>query len=524
MTKKLLSVLVILTLVLGLTAAFALESSAASIALIYESATDPVIDGVVDSEGYRLVCETGADPTGNLKTWEGCTVDDTMQLYACWKGDYLYLAVKVVCNGDHVAYKNDAAGGTHYIFNAHHMMTCVCPGDPYQEVYKGGNEDGSWDWSELYNASYVWEWTIINPSQETDSDIADHFRNMSAQEGFEYKVTTADGYDTYEQKIPLSKIVNSLQPNGVKAEVGSLFGFGFQMGLSDWGDGYTDETFEDYVYFSDYFTGAKYINGMAYCKLASDLEKDPSDTPEEPAAPEAIDEQYDIFPQLDGLWVATPHDEATVTVTYSQGTTVIGGSISGKWPSASATLPKTIYIGEGTSLVYDFSFDVGTTSIRVNDQKFLHDLIPDAPIESGSGDLQPGTYSGAITYDQLVELLGADENGLVRIDSFTIYSVNGAEITFNTFKFDPSYVPPVVEPDVSEPETDDSSEPEAVDPSEPADESTPTTNDSSAPTTSDDASEEKGGNTGLIIGIAIAVVVVIAIVVVVVVVSKKKKA
>lgn len=518
MTKKLLSVLVILTLVLGLTAAFALESSAASIALIYESATDPVIDGVVDSEGYRLVCETGADPTGNLKTWEGCTVDDTMQLYACWKGDYLYLAVKVVCNGDHVAYMDNAS--EHFIFNAHYMMTCMCPGDPYQEVYKGDNEDGTWTWTALYNASHVWEWTIINPSQESTSDIDNHFRNMSAQEGFEYKVTTADGYDTYEQKIPLSKVVNSTQAGGIKGEVGSLFGLGFMIGLTDVGTGYVAT--DDEVYFSDYFTGDKYINGMAYCKLASDIEKDPSDIPAEPAAPEAIDEQYDIFPQLDGLWVATPHDEATVTVTYSQGTTVIGGSISGKWPSASATLPKTIYLGEGTSLVYDFSFDVGTTSIRVNDQKELHKLIPDAPIESGSGDLQPGTYSGAISYEQLVELLGADENGLVRIDSFTIYSVNGAEITFNTFKFDPSYVPPVVEPEVSEPET--SEEPSTVPSEDPSEDESVPANDSSAPTTSDDASEEKGGNTGLIIGIVVAVVVVVAIVVVVVVVSKKKKA
>lgn len=522
MTKKLLSILLMLTLVLGLTAAFTLESSAASIALIYESATDPVIDGVVDTEGYRLICETGSDPTGNLKTWEGCTVDDTMQLYACWKGDYLYLAVKVVCNGEHVAYKNDAAGGTHYIFNAHHMMSCICPGDPYQEIYKGDNEDGTWSWGALYDAQHVWEWTIINPSQDTDSDIADHFRNMSAQEGFEYKVATADGYDIYEQKIPLSKVVNGTQTGGIKGEVGSLFGFGFQIGLTDWGDGYTDETYEDYVYFSDYFTGDKYINGMAYCKLASDIDHSNDPDTSEPEAPTAIDEQYDIFPQLDGLWTKTDSNGSVIDITYSAGTTVISGSTTGTYPSAVANFPKTVYIGQGTSLVYDLSFEVGKTSIRLNGQNYVHTLMSDN-LETSTQDLLAGSYSGAITYEQLVELLGADENGLVAITDMTVFTVDGAEITFNTFKFDPAYVPPTTDnsDDVSVP-ADDSSEP-ADDSSEPADDSSaPATDDSSAPATSDDASEEKDGNNGLIIGIVVAVVVIAAIVVFVVL--KKKKA
>ncbi len=70
---------------------------------------------------------------------------------------------------------------------------------------------------------------------------------------------------------------------------------------------------------------------------------------------------------------------------------------------------------------------------------------------------------------------------------------------------------------------DDSSEP-ADDSSEPADDSSvPATDDSSAPATSDDASEEKGANTGLIIGVVAGVVAVVAIVVVVVIVVKKKK-
>ena len=518
--KKLLSILITLTLVLGLTAAFAFESSAAGIVSIYEAAKDPVVDGKIDSEGYRLICKTGDDATGYLKTWEGCTVDDSMELWACWKGDFLYIAVKVVCNGEHVAYMDNA--GEHYIFNAHHLMTCICPDDPYKNCYVGDNEDGSWSWGGLYNKQFIYEWTIINPSQDTDSDIADHFCGMSGLEGFEYKVVTEGGFDVYEQKIPLSKMTTSEAPNGVKGQVGSLFGFGFQLGLTDWGTGYTDETYQDYVYYSEYFTGAKKVVGMAYCKLVSDIEKEPSqeESTEEPAAPEAMDTVCDIFPTLDGLWTKTDHDGASVNIEYSQGKTVINGSVSGTWPSATANFPTTLYVGEGTYLVYDFSFESGTTSIRFNADRAIHTLIPDAPLESGSDDLQPGEYSGAISYEQLAELMGTNEDGLVVINGFTVYSVNGAEITFNTFKLDPAYVPPVVE-DPDDESLPAESETESETESEPEDESVPATDDSTGDTSAP-AGEEDGGNTGLIIGIVAGVVAIVAIVVVVVILKKKK--
>ncbi|MBQ3597884.1 MAG: hypothetical protein II987_01325 [Clostridia bacterium] len=521
--KKLLSILITLTLVLGLTAAFAFESSAAGIVSIYEAAKDPVVDGVVDSEGYRLVCKTGDDPTGYLNTWEGCTVDDTMELWACWKGDFLYIAIKVVCNGEHVAYMNNAS--EHFIFNAHHLMTCICPDDPYKDCYVGDNEDGSWSWGGLYNKQFIYEWTIINPSQETESDIADHFCGMSGLEGFEYKVVTDGGYDVYEQKIPLSKMTTSEAPNGVKGQVGSLFGFGFQIGLSDYGNGYAnageERDYDDYVFYSDYFTGAKKVVGMSYCKLVSDIAKDPAqeESTTEPEAPTALDTVCDIFPTLDGLWTKTDHDGASVNIEYSQGKTVVNGSVSGTWPSATANFPTTLYVGEGTYLVYDFSFESGTTSLRFNADRAIHTLIPDAPLESGSDDLQPGEYSGAISYEQLAELMGTNEDGLVVINGFTVYSVNGAEITFNTFKLDPAYVPPVVEPGDESVPVDES---EPADESEPEDESVPTTESTPVVEDSTPADDSDGGNTGLIIGIVAGVVAIIAIVVVVVILKKKK--
>ncbi len=245
------------------------------------------------------------------------------------------------------------------------------------------------------------------------------------------------------------------------------------------------------------------------------------------AKPEALEGKFDIFDNCKSIWAKTPVNEAEITIETTDGVTVVGGSVTNTWPWADAVLPTPLLIGEGTYLVYDLSFDVGKTSLRINGgEHYLHSFMSTTNIEGGTGDLLPGEYKGYISYEQLVELVGANEEGLVEITQFTVFSCDGAVITFNTFEFDSEYVPSET-PDVSDPETstpaDDSSEP-ADDSSEPADESSaPATNDSSAPDTSDDASEEKGGNTGLIIGIVAGVVAVVAIVVVVVVVSKKKK-
>ncbi len=244
------------------------------------------------------------------------------------------------------------------------------------------------------------------------------------------------------------------------------------------------------------------------------------------AKPEALEGKFDIFDNCKSIWAKTPVNEAEITIETTDGVTVVGGSVAGTWPWADAVLPTPLLIGEGTYLVYDLSFDVGKTSLRINGgEYYLHSFMSTDNIESGTGDLLAGSYKGAISYEQLVELVGANEEGLVEITQFTVFSCDGAVITFNTFEFDSEYVP-TEEPEVSEPETstpaDDSSEP-ADDSSEPADES-------SAPATSEDDSSEPTSDektnvpaTGLIIGIVVGVVAVVAIIVVVVIVAKKKK-
>lgn len=248
------------------------------------------------------------------------------------------------------------------------------------------------------------------------------------------------------------------------------------------------------------------------------------EAPEVPVVPGALEEKFDIFENCKDLWVKTPVNSSNITIETADGVTVVGGSAAGDYPWADATLPVPVLLGQGAYLVYDLTFDVGSTSLRANEIAF-HQLFKGASIQAGSNDLLPGTYKGAVSYDELAELLGTNEEGLVEINKLTVFSVAGAEITFNAFAFDPSYVPEET-PDVSEPETstpaDDSSEP-ADDSSEPADES-------SAPATSEDDSSEPTSDektnvpaTGVIIGIVVGVVAVVAVVVIIIVVAKKKK-
>ncbi len=514
--KKLLSIILMLTLLVGLTVSIPLESSAeGTIVLIYESETAPVVDGSVDA-AYRQIATSSNDPTGNIVRNEGCTVDDYMEVYACWNGDSLYLLLKVTCNDPHVAYMDNAS--EHFIFNAHYLMTALCPDNPYKDIYKGDQEDGTWTWGGLYTAQLVYEWTIINPSQDSESDIADHFLSMSSTEGFEYKVVTDGGFDYYEQKIPLESLKTGKVANGVPAEVGSLFGFAFLVGLSDFGTGYAPTTFTDKVYLSDYFTGDKYIQGMAYCKLASDLNNDDNNETSKEEKPSAITATYDLFPAITN-WKNADVNGTSVVYSYSKGVSTFSGSVAGTYPSTTGTLDKTIYLAEGTYLVYDMNVDTGSVSFRLNGSTQINTLISDN-IEAGTDNLLAGEYTGYITYEDLAALLGTTDDGLVAITDVTVFSVDGATCTINTFEFDPSYVPsedpdPSEEPDISE---EPSEEPDISE--EPSEE--PTVSADPSEEVSDTSAPVENGGSLTWLWIVIAVVVIAAAVAAFLIIKKKK--
>ena len=142
-------------------------------------------------------------------------------------------------------------------------------------------------------------------------------------------------------------------------------------------------------------------------------------------------------------------------------------------------------------------------------------------LEEGSGDMMPGTYSGAITFDSLSELLGTDENGFVRIESMTVFSVDGASINVKAFDLIMNYTAPeesdIFVPDESDPseEPEESEEPSV---SVPASESEQTSDISD---TSGASESGKGGIGAWVWAIVIAAVAAAAVVVVVII--KKKK-
>ncbi len=234
--------------------------------IIYKTAVAPEIDGNLD-DCYELV----ADTVFNSELFiidTAPSVENDVEFYACWDNEYLYIFVKAVCNEPHIAYMDDDS--EHYIFNAHYMMTAICPEDPTQSKYTGtADEDGGWEWGPLSSANYMYEWTVIEDSNNGDNVISDHFGKISEKSGFEFCVKSADGFDCYEQRIPLKQLTTSAVKDGVKPTVGETFGFGFAVGFTDVGTGYAENP--DVVNFSDYFRPKKVVNNLMVFELDSNL-------------------------------------------------------------------------------------------------------------------------------------------------------------------------------------------------------------------------------------------------------------
>ncbi|MBP5231753.1 MAG: hypothetical protein ILO68_08475 [Clostridia bacterium] len=440
--KRILTLLLMTALVfataVSMFAAFRTESEAlGDVLLIYDTKDEIVIDGKKDL-GYNLISYNGDKKDGNWVPNTDLEVDGKAYLYACWDTNNLYLYIEVPCNEEHSSYMDNAS--QHYIFNGHHAMWALLPDNPYQDKYYGDLDDGRYNWSTLYNAAFMYEWSTICDSRTGETVVTDHFKDLTTKSNFKC-VCLADGKkDTYEVQIPLKDVVTKDTPDGIPAEEGSLFGFGFRLGLIDTGtegvngDGYADDSMWEYrqnVQYSDYFTGSKFPQGLAYAKLAASVTE-----------PKKIKRKYEVFPSAAGQWKNEDNGGATCTVKVSKSVATISGSTEGTWPRAYVEYEAPLLVDPKKAyLVYNFDVDKGAFSIRFNGDDELSEFITDN-LDPGSNDILPGHYEGYIPFSAIGEKFGLNDKGYYQINSLDVFSVNGSKTTVTLFNIDPTYEPP----------------------------------------------------------------------------------
>ncbi|MDD4163886.1 MAG: hypothetical protein PHD66_01505 [Eubacteriales bacterium] len=242
---------------------------------VYKTTVAPEIDGELD-DCYRPVANTieNDDLFNVLTTTDGIKTD--VDFYACWDDDFFYIYVKAACNEPHIAYQDDEID--HFIFNAHYMMTAICPDDSTKSVYTGAEAGGGWKWGTLDSANLMYEWTVIEDSNDEKNVISNHFNNVESKAGFKYDVKSGGGFDCYEQKIPMKLLVTSQVKNGLIPKPGAIFGFGFAIGFTDTGTGYDGD--KNTVKLSNYFLDNKIVNDLTLVELASDLTEESSEEEE----------------------------------------------------------------------------------------------------------------------------------------------------------------------------------------------------------------------------------------------------
>lgn len=274
-------------------------------------------------------------------------------------------------------------------------------------------------------------------------------------------------------------------------------------------------------------------------------------------------EAYGLIPK-DAEWTKEDNGNVSVEVSWEGDTAVFSGSVSGTWPAVYTTYDEVIKAGMNDVIRYEFEVDTGATNISfrfANDSSseivgfpISNTALGDVSFDSGSGDLNPGTYKGSFTVKQLVESkanlsstpFNPDYvvNDEVWFAGIQVFSVNGATIRVKTLEVttdgagteDPG-TESSEEPVASSEEPIDSSE-EPVESSEsapvssevpadpessaaPADNSALSAAESSAGTASADDNKTESSNWW--IWVVIAAVVVCAAIACGVIVSKKKK-
>lgn len=257
---------------------------------IYEIENAPVIDGTVDEGEYGDPIAVW--PTDSIMQSQGDYAENIdVAIYMCYDANNLYYAVVTECDEPHVAFNE----GEHFIFNAHHLMSCILPDDPTrlndndEFVYPCSDD---YDWGAYATAGYCYEWTMIHSSKTNVLETSDHFGTLTATNGVKCASASVDGQDIYEISIPWTAMYSKVQPNALVGEDGTVFGFDCHIGLTDVGDGYEHEDLGNYVYFAGCYTDeGKDLRGCAVITCAGKYEEPSSEEPSsEPVSEESSED------------------------------------------------------------------------------------------------------------------------------------------------------------------------------------------------------------------------------------------
>ena len=141
-------------------------------------------------------------------------------------------------------------------------------------------------------------------------------------------------------------------------------------------------------------------------------------------------------------WKSIEVNGENANMAFKDGVATLSGSATG-WPAAYTDFTKPITVAADATINFDFSFEVGKTSIILffnetgvieggtDDFVVLNSKLSDN-LEAGTNDVLPGTYKGSFKLNELtLPTSYANEDGTYTIYGIKIFTVVGAEVTFN---------------------------------------------------------------------------------------------
>lgn len=141
-------------------------------------------------------------------------------------------------------------------------------------------------------------------------------------------------------------------------------------------------------------------------------------------------------------WTSIDAGGEVAKMNFEGSVATLNGS-SASWPCVYADYTSPITVAADATVNFDLSFTAGKTSIILffndtgviagaeSDIAVINSKITDN-LEAGTNDILPGTYSGSFKFNELtLPTSYANEDGSYTITGIKIFTVVGAEVTFN---------------------------------------------------------------------------------------------